>query len=120
MKGYSSARGLTLSEVIFVRLVIETVKYLRMRAVPFGEDKSGQEKVQRGIIRGMALAITKMWGNGYEPYWGREVKQAEGKAAKLAKEIIGDGQYEHEWPDDEWWVSRRDKFWRSSSDASQV
>lgn len=115
--GRSAARALTIREVLFVRLVIETTKYLRMRAIPFGDERSGQEKVQRGIVRGMALAITKMWGNGYEPYWAREVKQAEGKAARLAREIADDREYESNWPDDGWWLERRDKFWRSSIDV---
>ena len=108
----SGASPHNLRQVLFVRLVTETAKYLEMRAIPFGSD-SPQEKVQRGIIRGMALTITKAWGNGYEPYWTQEIKACETRALKMAKEWISDGKPE----DDGWWIARHDRFWRSRSDV---
>lgn len=109
---------MTISQILFVRLVIETAKYLRMKEIPFADDaQSKPMHVQRGLIRGMALAITKMYGNGYEPYWAEEVKDAEKKAVRLAKEIVRDVPEHASWPADEWWLERRDRFWRSRSDA---
>lgn len=109
---------MTIREIVFVRLVTETVKFLDMKAIPFGKPDSGHLKVQRGIIRGLSLAITKMWGNGYEPYWAREVKDCEKSAVRLAKEVIGERERgSRKWPDDGWWAVRRRDFWRSGSDA---
>lgn len=112
----SGASPHTVRETLLVRLAVETARYLEMRAIPFGEDPSAQEKVQRGIVRGMAVAITKMWGNGYEPYWKQEIKACEARAARLAKEWISDGKPE----DDGWWTARADQLWRSSADASRI
>lgn len=112
----SAVRELVIREVLFVRLTIETAKYLEMKSIPFGEQESSQMKVQRGIIRGMALAMTKMYGNGYEPYWTREIRAAEQAAVRLGREWIDDGKSER----DDWWLSRRERFWKSRSDAGQA
>lgn len=112
--GTSAASAVTVRETLFARLVVETAKYLDMSRIPFGEAPSGQQKVQRGIIRGMAMAITKMYGNGYEPHWKIETVQCEKRAISLAKEWIDDGKPEG----DGWWLRRRVRFWRSRTDAS--
>lgn len=103
-------------ETVFVRLVIETAKLLEMKKISFGEQDAGRQKLHRGIVRGMALVITKQWGNGYEPHWTEEVKACERRAIRLAKEWNDDGEPRG----DGWWLRRRGQFWRSSSDAAQV
>jgi hypothetical protein len=113
-EGVSAASSFTVREIIFCRIVVETARYLEMRKIPFGESVSGQEKVQRGIIRGMALAHTKMFGNGYEPHWAAEVKACEKRATSLAKEWIDDGKPSG----DGWWHRRRGRIWRSAADQA--
>lgn len=110
--GTPAQSALTTAEVLFVRLVVEVDKYLEMKKIAFGDPAGGQIKVQRGIIRGMALFYAKMWGNGYEPYWAEEVQECEKKAIRLAKEWANDGRPEG----DGWWYRHRRGFWRSVVD----
>lgn len=114
LAGTSAAGPATIREIIFTRIVVETAKYLDMKKIPFGAENSGQEKVQRGIIRGMVIAHTKMFGNGYEPHWTREVRACEKKAVSLAKEWINDGRP----AGDGWWLRHRRDIWQSRVDAS--
>lgn len=121
LTGTSATSKVTIRELVFIRMVVETAKYLDMKSVEFGDQDSGQMKVQRGIVRGMALAMTKMYGNGYEPYWAREVKSAEKAASMLAREWMSDGRPGESDPDrDGWWLVRRDQLWRSRYDQSAV
>lgn len=95
-------------EILFVRLVVETAKWLDMvEAGPHPLIKQ-----QRGVVRGMALSITKMWGNGYEPHWTQEIKDCEAAGLAVAKKWIGKGRPEK----DKFWIKRRHLFWRSSVD----
>lgn len=91
-------------------MVEETIKYLEMKAIPFGEHAAESAKVatQRGIIRGMSVAFSKMYGNGYQPYWNRQIKQFEKLAVTVAKEFIHDRQeaLPHELDERVWWLER--------------
>lgn len=121
--GHSAAGAMTIRELVFMRMVVEIIKYLQMREIRFADstelDQRNHLKVQRGIIRGIALAMTKMYGNGYEPYWTREIKDAEKAAHTLAREFIrGECIRDGQPGDDEWWLSRRERFWRSQYDQS--
>jgi hypothetical protein len=113
LSGESAARLLNGREVLFVRLVIETAKWRLLRDEGYGKHDALTAS-KRGIVRGMALALTKMFGNGYEPYWSGEVKQCEAVANAMARQWVKDGSPE----DDEYWEQYRHDFWRSSSDAA--
>lgn len=111
----SSASLLTVSEVLFVRLVIETAKWRELKDQGYGRHDY-DVATQRGLMRGMSLALTKMYGNGYEPYWSEEVKQCEKTANLIARVWLDDGSPE----DDDWWAEHSPWFWRSNSDAASV
>jgi len=98
-------------EVLFIRLVIEYAKWLRLRKDGWAATDRFCSQ-QRGVIRGMALAMAKMWGNGYEPHWEQEVKDLEECARSLAGKWLEKGQPTK----DKFWLRRRHLFWVSSID----
>jgi hypothetical protein len=55
-----SARGLSTIQHLENALALHTGRYLEMQAIPFGDHDSKPLGVERGIIRGLAMALARM------------------------------------------------------------
>src|SRR3989337_605639 len=91
--GYSTASKFATHESMLIRLVHETVKHQDLKTkrestLVDSHDLNDKVAQQRGVVRGMALFVAKMWGNGYEDYIAREVKSIERWAMRTARELI--------------------------------
>lgn len=82
--GHSVARGPSLLSRLEQSLLVHCQRYLEMKHIPFGEEPSARVDTERGIIRGLAMAVAVIRAP-YEDQ-SRTTKRIEKEFIQLARE----------------------------------